>query len=342
VWCSMEMDRRDQKKLRMDISRCVSLIKMYSEITDSRGKEMPKAQLYHLITALIGLKLWSGETTFSRIYNIHGAIPMVNFIDSSNRRKTTLLDAVKYSADPKAIEITKKGKNTFFKVGELGRYDQDNWTSEEKRTIREIISLRERFGSQTYAILGLAKPLYIKSSVSWLEKQAIDSLKKCTKAFVESKGKSEVNRRLRDCAKFVKSALDKIKAYREKCPQIKKYFERKRMILPIDLSFSDLEFLEREFCLKREEISELRHIVFLKFGIGRSDRDRSHIYDIGNLGETDISNFFEYVELALSKEETSALEKYLDIQMNEAFSEFDKNIFKLLFAIAQNVRYCNE
>ena len=332
----------DQRKLERDIEKCVSLIQMYSEIADSGKKEMPKAQLYHLVTALLGFLLWGDETTISRVHNIHGAIPMLSFFEGSKYRKITLLEAIKNYGDPKVIEITKKGKNTFFKVGKLGEYNQKKWTSEEEKIIREIIYLREKFGSQTYAILGLSNPQFLEDSILWLEKQAIDSLRKCTKAVSESGSKSEINRRLRDCAKFVRSALDKIKAYQEIYPQIEENLEKKGIFLPIDLSFPDLESLEKVLCLRREEISELRHIAFSRFRIGKPDRDSSHIGDISNLDEADIAEFFEYVELILSKEEAYPLEKYLEIQVIETSSEFDKSVFELLLAMVKNMRWYNE
>lgn len=338
----MAIDWWDHRKLGRDIEKCTSLVRMFSEITDVRSKEMPKAQLYHLVTALIELQLWGKETTFSRIYNIHGAIPMVNFIEDFKPKKITLLEAIRRFSNPEVIKITKKGNSTFFKVGKLEEYNRKEWTSEEEQIILEIISLRELFGSQTYAILGLSNPSSLEGSISWLEKQAIDNLKKCAGAVAESKSRSEINRQLRDCAKFVKSALDKVMAYREICPQIKEHFENRGITLPIDLSFHNLKSLETEFYLKREEISELRHIAFSKFGIGRSDRDRSHIPDIVGFDETDIASFFEYVELTLSREGVCTLEEYLTIQANEALSEFDKNIFKLLLEMARNVRYYDE
>lgn len=328
----------DKRNLEKDLERCVSLIHMYSEATDSRDKEIPKAQLYHLITALIELHLWGEDTAFSRIYNIHGAIPMVNYVEDSKRRKTTLPEAIALYSNPGMIETAKKGNNTFFRMRRVREHNQRHWTSDEERIICEIISLRKQFGGQTYAILGLSKPSSLKSSISWLEKQTIDCLKKCTRA-VESKGKSETNRRLRDCAKYVKSALDKIEAYRKICPQMMEHLEKKGIELSIDLSFPDLKVLEKEVRVKREEISELRHIAFFTFGIGRPDRDRSHITDIGKLDETDVSDFFEYVELSLSKEEVHSLERYLEIQVKEASSEFDKNIFKVLLAMARKVGY---
>ena len=336
MWRAMAMCWPDRKKLERDFEKCGSLIQMYSEVIDSRDKEIPKAQLYHLITALIELKLWGEETTFRRIYNIHGAIPMVNYVEDSKHRKTTLLEAIMQYNNPGVIEIVKKGNNTLFRIGRLKEYGQEKWTPEEEEIIREIISLREQFGSQTYAILGLSRPSSLEGSILWLQKQTIDSLRRCTRA-VEHKGNSETNKRLRDSAKFVKSALDKINAYREICPQIREYLKESGIDIFTDLSFPNLESLEKEFRVRREEISELRHIAFSKFGIGRPDRDRSHVSDIAKLDEEDISNFFEYVELTLSKKDVYPLRRYLEIQAKEASSEFDKNIFKLLLVITREV-----
>jgi len=338
----MSIERDDSAKLEMDIDKCVSLIGMFSEIMNLRVKEAPKSQIYHLITTLIGFQLWGEETTLSRAYNIHGAIPIVDIIEDSKRRKITLPEAIKRFVDPRVIEVVRKGNKTFLRIGKLETSNQRRWSSEEEKIIREIISLRRHFGSQTYAMLGLSNPVFLKDSISWLEKKAIYNLERCKKALEESKSSSEINKGLRDCAKLLKSALDKIEAYGKICPQIKECLEEKGIDLPIELSFPDPESLERSFCLKREEISELRHIFFHKLEIGNPDHDRSHVGDIAKLGEMDIANFFEYVELALSEDEVSALEEYLEIQANEASSKFDKNIFKLLLAMIQNVRYCNE
>lgn len=332
----MGIRRCDITRLETDIAKCVSLIESFSKVMNAGDKEISKAQLYHLITALIGFQLWGTETTLSRTYHIHGAIPMVNVVKDSIPRKITLPKAIEQFGESKVIYTTKKGTTTFFKLGRLGEYNQKEWPSEEEETIREIISLRKQFGNQTYAILGLSNPIFLTDSVSWLIEKTINSLEKSTRYINESRSKSEINKELKYSARLVRSALDKIEAYREICPQMKEQLRKNGIDLPIGSDFPGLESLEKVFRSRREEISELRHIAFYKFGIGSPGHDRSHVGDLAELNEMDIADFFEYVELVLSTDEIRDLEKYLKIQVTEASSKFDKSIFKVLLAMAQN------